>query len=120
MNLPPFDPARFEEEWAADRDVFENLAANGDNAAVARPIDVSFKGSADALAALEDAAEELGFTVLGDETSKGGARWLFLERSQPTDETSIRALTELCLRIEAHFGLEYDGWGCVAETGMKH
>ena len=120
MNLPPFDPARFDEEWAADRDVLENLAANGDNPAVARPIDVSFQGSADALAALEDAADELGFTVLGDEKSKDGSLWLFLERTQQTDEASIRALTELCLRIEAHFGLEYDGWGCVAETGMKH
>lgn len=120
MNLPPFDPARFEEEWAQDQDVLQSLAANGDNPAIARPVDVSFRGSGKALAALEEAAEELGFTVLGDEQSEDGGLWLFLEREQRTDEASIRALTELCLRIEAYFGLEYDGWGCVAETGMKH
>ncbi len=120
MNLPPFDPARFDEEWEQDQDVLQNLAANGDNPAIARPIDVSFRGSGKALAALEEAAEALGFTVLGDERSEDGSLWLFLEREQRTDEASIRALTELCLRIETYFGLEYDGWGCVAETGMKH
>ena len=120
MILPPFDPARFEQEWEQDLDVLQNLAANGDLPAIARPIDVSFRGSAKALAGLEEAAEELGFAVIGDERTKDGARWLFLEREQRTDEASIRALTGICLQIETHFGLEYDGWGCVAETGMKH
>lgn len=120
MNLPPFDPARFEEEWEGDLDVLQRLADNGDSPAIARPVDVSFQGSGKALAALEEAAEELGFTVLGDERREDGTLSLFLEREQRTDEASIRALTELCLRIETYFGLEYDGWGCVAETGMKH
>jgi len=120
IDLPPVDPKRFAVEWAADQDVLERLAADGDNSAIARPVDVSFRGPLEALHALEMAAEELGFSVLEEEQSGDGDRWLFLERVQTTDAPSIQELTETCLRIEAYFGLEYDGWGCLAENGSSH
>jgi hypothetical protein len=36
------------------------------------------------------------------------------------DEQSIRALTRKCLQIELLFDVEYDGWGCEAQTGAVH
>lgn len=121
LKLPPIDPVRMEQEWAADQDVLRNLAANGDQASIRRSVDVSFRGSEANLERLSEAAEELGLTELGHEDDEqGGDPWLFLERVQAVDEKSIRALTELCLQIEQLFDLEYDGWGCEAQTGTVH
>ncbi len=43
---------------------------------------------------------------------------LFLAREQKADAPSIKALTLICLQIELLYGLDYEGWGCMAETGM--
>lgn len=120
MTLLPVDPDRLAEEWLADQDVLANLAENGDRSDIARPVDVSFRGSPDVLERLSDQAEELGFEYLDIEESDDGDPWLFLVREQCTDPEAIRALTMVCLQIEATFGVEYDGWGCVAQTGMTH
>ncbi|MGH6781870.1 MAG: ribonuclease E inhibitor RraB [Sphingomonadaceae bacterium] len=120
MKLPPVDPARLDEEWQADQDVLANLRENGDRADIPRPIDVSFRGSPDALDDLAEAAEDLGFEVIETEPSDDGEPWLFLQRVQTSDAEAIKALTITCLQIEAMFGLEYDGWGCVAQTGLTH
>ncbi|MFS0736253.1 ribonuclease E inhibitor RraB [Sphingomonas sp. 1P06PA] len=114
------DPARMEEEWAADQEVLKSLAENGDRAELVRPVDVSFRGSVEALDRLEDAAEALGFEVVDRETDDDGTLTLFLEREQAADAASIKALTTTCLEIEAEYGVEYDGWGCTAETGSTH
>ena len=120
MTLPPVDPARLDEEWEADQDVLANLRENGDRPEIPRPVDVSFRGPPEALERLEDAAEELGFEVMETEPSDDGEPWLFLQRVQTSDADAIKALTITCLQIEAMFGLEYDGWGCVAQTGLTH
>jgi regulator of RNase E activity RraB len=49
-----------------------------------------------------------------------GETFLFLACEQGIDEASIRALTLKCLQIELKFDVEYDGWGCTAETGLSH
>ncbi|MDX3882879.1 MAG: ribonuclease E inhibitor RraB [Sphingomonas sp.] len=120
MKLPPVDPARLNEEWRADQDVLANLRENGDRPDIPRAVDVSFRGPPDALDDLADAAEELGFEVIETEPSDDGEPWLFLQRMQTADADAIKALTITCLQIEAMFGLEYDGWGCVAQTGLTH
>ena len=120
MKLPPVDPARLEEEWQADQEVLANLSENDDRPEIPRSVDVSFRGPPDALDRLAEVAEELGFTVIEAEPSEDGEPWLFLERTQQTDAESIKSLTTTCLQIEAMFGLEYDGWGCVAQTGLTH
>ena len=56
LKLPPIDPARMEQEWAADQDVLRNLAANGDQASIRRSVDVSFRGSEANLERLSEAA----------------------------------------------------------------
>jgi len=117
MNLPPVDPDRLEQEWQADQDVLANLRENGDRPELPRPVDVSFRGAPDVLEALTEKAEELGFEFLEIEESEDGDPWVFLVREQGTDDESIRALTMACLQLEAMFGVEYDGWGCPAQTG---
>jgi len=118
MILPPVDPVRLAEECEADEDVLAALLENGDQPDVPRLVDVSFRGSPEALDRLTEAAEEFGFEVVDLEQSEDGEPWLFLARMQSADLESIKSLTATCLQIEAMFGLEYDGWGCVAQTGL--
>ena len=120
MSIPPIDPARLNEEWEADQDVLANLLENGDRPEIPRSIDVSFRGPPDALDRLAETADDYGFSIIEIEHSEDGEPWLFLARTQAADAESIQALTATCLQIEAMFGLEYDGWGCVAQTGLTH
>jgi len=117
MTLPDVDPARLEEELLADEEVLLNLARNGDRPEIARSIDVSFAGSDDALTRLADDAGTFGFSVLEREENEDGEISLFLEREQKADPASIKALTLQCLQIEILYDVEYEGWGCMAETG---
>jgi regulator of RNase E activity RraB len=117
MTLPDVDPARLEEELLADQEVLLNLAKNGDRPEIARSIDVSFRGDDDDLARLADDAEKFGFTVLEREEGEDGEISLFLARTQKADPASIKALTIQCLQIELLYDLEFEGWGCMAETG---
>lgn len=117
MSSGKIDPVRLEAEWQADQEVLANLVENGDRPEIARPVDVSFSGTRDALDRLAEQADELGFDFLDLEESEDGELCLFLVREQPADAASIRALTETCLQIEETFGVEYDGWGCPAVDG---
>jgi len=120
VKLPQIDPARLEAEWAADKDVLANLAAHGDKAHVRRAVDVSFRGDDEAFEQVLRIASQFGFVELDRETDEAGDLFLFLECEQAVDEQSIRDLTRKCLQIEALCGVEYDGWGCEAETGAVH
>ena len=119
MTLPDVDPARLEEELLADQEVLLNLVKNGDRPEIARSIDVSFRGDDDALARLEQDAETFGFTVLEREEGEDGEISLFLARAQKADPASIKALTLQCLQIELLYDLEFEGWGCMAESGEE-
>lgn len=121
MKLPKVDPARMEQEWVADQDVLRNLAANGDRAQIKRAVDVSFRGSEENLERLSEAATTFGLVELDrEEDADGGEPYLFFERFQAVDAQSIKDLTRMCLQIEMMFGVEYDGWGCEAQTGTMH
>jgi regulator of RNase E activity RraB len=119
LKLPQVDPARLAAEWEADKDVLANLAANGDKAHVRRPVDVSFSGSDENFERVLVIASQFGFVELDREESEEG-NYLFLECEQAVDEQSIRALTLKCLQIELLCDVDYDGWGCEAETGAVH
>ena len=118
QNLPPVDEARLAAEWEADKDVLANLAANGDVARIARPVDVSFRGSEQDFERVLTIASQFGFVELDREEDEEGDLFLFLECVQAVDEASIRALTRKCLQIEILCGVEYDGWGCEAQGGV--
>jgi hypothetical protein len=114
MDLPDVDEDYFNEVWAADLDVLENLADNGDQPEIPRTVDVSFRGSPEALEQLAAAAPAFGFRA---KISESADPLLLLEREQTADVFSIKALTKLSLQFEVMFGVELDGWGCVAQTG---
>uniref|UniRef100_UPI0035CB854F ribonuclease E inhibitor RraB n=1 Tax=uncultured Sphingomonas sp. TaxID=158754 RepID=UPI0035CB854F len=118
MTLPDVDPARLEEETAADAEVLASLRENGDRPDIVRPVDVSFRGTEPALDRLEEDAAELGFEILDREEDEEGEISLFLGCEQTSDDAAIRALTLKCLQIELIYDVEYDGWGCTAETGL--
>ena len=101
QNLPPVAEARLAAEWEADREVLANLAANGDVAKIARPVDVSFRGSEQDFDQVLTIASQFGFVELDRE-----------------DEAASRALTRKCLQSEILCGGEYDGGGCEAQGGV--
>ncbi|WP_017672555.1 ribonuclease E inhibitor RraB [Blastomonas sp. AAP53] len=121
MKLPKVDPARMEQEWAADQDVLRNLAENGDRAEIKRAVDVSFRGSEENLERLSEGAKTFGLVELDrEDDAEGGEPYLFFERFQAVDAQSIKDLTRICLQIEMIFDVEYDGWGCEAQVGTVH
>ena len=120
QNLPPVDEARVAAEWEADKAVLANLKRNGDVACIARPVDVSFKGSEQDFERVLIIASQFGMVELDREEDEEGDQFLFLECVQPVDEASIRALTKKCLQIERRCGVEYDGLGCEARTVGVH
>ena len=91
QNLPPVDEARLAAEWEADREVLANLKRNGDVARLARPVDVSFRGSEKDFERVLTIASQFGFVELDREEDEEGDLFLFLECVQPVDEASIRA-----------------------------
>ena len=120
LKLPQVDAARLEAEWDADKDVLVQLASNGDKAELRRPIDVSFRGTQDAFERVLSVASQFGFVELDREVGEDGEDYLFLECQSAVDEQSIRALARKCVQIEMLFDVEYDGWGCEAQTGAVH
>ena len=117
MSLPTIDPARLQEECEADQEVLANLLENGDQPELVRPVDVSFRGTSEALVRLTDRADEFGFDFVEIEEDEDGTPVLFLVKDQAADAASIRELTTTCLQIEQMFGVEYDGWGCELQDG---
>ena len=120
LKLPQVDPARLEAEWDADKDILVQLAANGDRAKQPRPIDVSFRGTEENFERVLNVASQFGFVELDREIDEDGDHYLFLECESAVDEDSIRAITRKCIQIEMMFDVEYDGWGCEAQTGAVH
>lgn len=120
VKLPKVDPARLEQEWEADKEVLASLAENGDNAALVRLVDVSFRGTDEQFDRVLEIAILFGMVELDRETDEEGDLYLFLECEQAVDEESIRSLARKCVQIEMMTGVEYDGWGCEAETGAAH
>ncbi|HEY5712318.1 MAG TPA: ribonuclease E inhibitor RraB [Allosphingosinicella sp.] len=108
---------RLGEEWQADQDVLRSLRENGDNPVLARCIDVSFRASREALEKLVGCAGEYGLQVTQLVDLDRDESRLDTTIIQSTEDRAIRALTILALRIEAEHQVEYDGWGCVPETG---
>lgn len=113
--LPDIDPDFFDEVWSADLDVLESLEKSGDQPWVPRLVDVSFRGSPDALTELEIFARQFGFSQL-DDVDGNDPKVMFIGREQTADVLSIKELTKLSLQFEALFKVELDGWGCVAQT----
>ena len=120
MNLEHIDPVRWNEVWEADIEVLRNLRTNGDCPEIIRKVDASFRGPLSRLRELAARCSNFGFEV--DElveADEQGNPWLWLVRDQQTDDESMREFTMTYLQIEDAFGVECDGWGCIAQTEVE-
>ena len=119
MSFEAISKDRWDDAWAGDLDVLQNLRRNGDDPTLPRAVDVSFRGSVDALRRLSRACQNFGFEVQSFEESseEDGQPWLFLVRTQAVDEEAMRNFTATYLLIEDSFGVTSDGWGCIAQNG---
>lgn len=114
------DPEHLAAEIAADAEILKALTENGDVASLLRPIDLHFKGSPSRIEALAEASEELGleFLEFGEYEDGDWAADFTLEGT--TEPEAMAALTKRALEIELAYGVEYDGWGCAANTGTEN
>ncbi len=115
----PIDPARLAEELAANEEVLMALAANGDIAELSRVIDVHFKGAQDDIEALAEDAESLGFRFIDFGEFEDGDWAADFQVDGPVTRPALSALITRALEIERSHGVEFDGWGCEAETGTR-
>jgi regulator of RNase E activity RraB len=115
----PIDLMKFAMEIAADSEVLADLAANGDVATLVRPIDVHFKGEQSLIEALAADAPALGFAFVGFGEYEDGDWALDLKIDGTTQPDAMAGLTRKALEIERSHGVEYDGWGCPAQTGTN-
>jgi regulator of RNase E activity RraB len=115
--MPQIDPEQLAAEIAADAEILQALAENGDVATLVRPIDLHFKGPQDKIEALAEAADDLGFEFVefGEYEDGDWAADFTIEGT--TEPEAMAALTKRALEIEQAYGVEYDGWGCAAYDG---
>ena len=111
------DPKRLAEEMAADMEVLADLRRNGDIAELSRTIDVHFKGPQDEIENLAEDAQGLGFRFIDFGEFEDGDWVADLQVDGPVTPDALRALITRALEIEISHGVEFDGWGCAAETG---
>ncbi len=110
------DPDVLAETLALDAEVASSLRDSGDDPAAIRPVDLRFTGKAEAIALLEQDAAELGWVAVQAETLEDGSLALDLQREQAADDEALRDLSETALRIEAAYGVLYEGWSAPAVT----
>ena len=108
------DAARIDAEMAADAAVLDSLKLNGDVPTIRRPVDVRFVGRPENISKLQEEIATSGWRVVTTAPTDGGEIALDIQTDQTTDHAAIRGLTETALRIEAKYGVRYDGWGTVA------
>ena len=114
MNI---DQARLDEELEANEEVLLALAASGDIAELSRTIDVHFKGAQDVIETLAEDAESLGFRFIDFGEFEDGDWAADLQVDGPVTRPALNTLVTRALEIEISHGVEFDGWGCEAETG---
>jgi hypothetical protein len=110
----PIDPQRLAAASAFDADVLRALKEHGDVPSIVRPVDVTFVGTPDKVRSLQDQIRSLGWRFVQRTQLNDGREALDVQRDQRTDAGSIQRLTKTALTIEAHFDVEYDGWGTEA------
>jgi regulator of RNase E activity RraB len=111
------DPKRLAEELEANEEVLIALAENGDIAALPRTIDVHFKGAQDAIEQLAEDAQGLGLRFIDFGEFEDGDWAADCQVDGPVTRPALKALIIRALEIEISHGVEFDGWGCAAETG---
>jgi hypothetical protein len=112
------DPKELADNLKADADDFRSLKENGDIETIFRPVDVHFRGKATRIVGLHRRLEELGWRITHIRSEDPDQAWVGAARDQTTEEAAITELTETALRLAAEFGVEYDGWGAIAQRAQ--
>ncbi|WP_426164240.1 ribonuclease E inhibitor RraB [Sandarakinorhabdus sp. DWP1-3-1] len=115
--MSSIDPKRLAEELEANEEVLQALAANGDIAESPRTIDVHFKGAQDDIETLAEDAQGLGFRFIDFGEFEDGDWAADFQVDGPVTRDALKSLITRALEIEISHGVEFDGWGCAAETG---
>jgi regulator of RNase E activity RraB len=116
-NISNINDARLAEELEANEVVLAALEANGDIATLPRTIDVHFKGPQEDIEQLAEDAQSLGFRFIDFGEFEDGDWAADCQVDGPVTREALRALITRALEIEISHGVEFDGWGCPAETG---
>ncbi|MFZ4109569.1 MAG: ribonuclease E inhibitor RraB [Polymorphobacter sp.] len=111
------DTKRLAEELEANEEVLIALAENGDISELPRTIDVHFKGAQEAIESLAEDAQGLGMRFIDFGEFEDGDWAADCQVDGPVTRDALRALITRALEIEISHGVEFDGWGCGAETG---
>lgn len=114
LSSVQIDPEVLAEQSAIDAEILSSLRASGDDPGAMRAVSVRFEGTAEAIGTLEADAAELGWTVVQTAPLEDGSVALDLQREQTAEDETIQELTETALRIEAAYGVLYNGWGMAA------
>ena len=120
MSIVKIDPAHLAQELAANEEVLAALAENGDITSIVRSIDLHFKGPQTNIEMLASNAESLGLRFLGFAEFEDGDWAADLQTDSSSDRDTITELTRRALEIEVLHDVEFEGWGCHAETGLAN
>ena len=120
MSVARIDPEHLAQELAANEEVLAALAENGDVPSIARSIDLHFKGPQTNIEMLAGNAEALGLRFLGFAEFEDGDWAADLQVYSTSDRDAITDLTRRALEIEILHAVEFEGWGCHAETGLEN
>jgi len=115
--IQPVASDRQAKEFAADEDVLQSLRRNNDVPTIVRPVDARFVGPEANISVLARSIRSYGYRVIQLVSFPPEGVALDTQRDQQADGNTIRRMTEEALQIEAKYGVRYDGWGCVAQTG---
>ncbi|MEI6485093.1 MAG: ribonuclease E inhibitor RraB [Sphingomonadales bacterium] len=118
MSIVKIDPDLLASELAANDDVLAALAENGDVPGIVRAVDLHFKGPQTNIEMLAGNADALGLTFIGFAEYEDGDWAADFQIDSTADRDAISALTRRALEIELLHAVEFDGWGCAAETGL--
>ena len=100
----------------ADTELLRTLDAQGDNFSLAREVDFLLRApsldKAQTVASFLSEYQYGSASVQSDETGHS-VRVLI---NMPIEQNAILSVSGFMTCVSALFGLEYDGWGCVAQS----
>ena len=113
------DPKELADHLKADADIIRSLREHGDIESIVRPVEVCFRGEATRIAGIYRRLEELAWRITHIRSEDPDEQaWLVAERDQTTEATEIAELTRTALKLAAEFGVEFDGWGAIAQRAQ--
>lgn len=115
LDQVPIATERLAEEEKADIEVVSALRNAGDVPGIVRTVSVYFAGEDAPISRLKEDAASLGWRFV-NVSDDDGSLYLWLERDQSTTPEDLIRLRQDTLRMEARYGVKYDGWETSVEV----